>query len=104
MSLTLIIVLIILFGYILPFIINSIGYYFTEFKGHTVEEYIEFISKEVNGYLELSPKDAIVCPLINLAVAIYYLIVFVLFIFCLPFKIANRKYNIWAKIKNIKIK
>lgn len=104
MSLTLIIVLIILFGYILPFIINCIGYYLTEFEGHTVEDYIEFISEEASGYLEFSPKDTIVYPFINLVGAIYYLIVFVLSILCLPFKITNRKYNIWTKIKNIKIK
>lgn len=94
--------LIILLGYIVPTIISLIGFITFDFKKGSVEDLYEFMMKSYDDYF--SPITFVIVPVLNLACSIIYLAFLIWLMIKLPFILADRKYHIWDKIKNYKVK
>lgn len=92
---------VILIAYILPTIITTIGYYFYDFKGHTIGEFCEYLTTEED---DMKPLPFIVCPVVNILFGIFSIIIICTNIIILPIKILNKKYKLWSKIQKIRIK
>lgn len=98
------IILLIIYFYIIPFIIVIVGYYI-DFEGETLGEFKEdmfFMDK--HAYDPISKFMQSTIPGMNIIVAFIFLIIGIIRCIKFPFNIINKKFDVWNKIKNLKIK
>lgn len=99
------IIFLIIYFYIIPFIIVIVGYYI-DFEGETLGEFKEdmFFMDEHDYDPPASKFMQSTIPGINIMVAFIFLVIGIYRCIKFPFKIINKKFDIWNKIKNLKIK
>lgn len=98
------IILLIIYFYIIPFIIVIVGYYI-DFEGETLGEFKEdmfFMDKHADDPVSKFMQSTI--PGMNIIVAFIFLVIGIHRCIKFPFKIINKKFDVWNKIKNLKIK
>ena len=98
------IILLIIYFYIIPFIIVIVGYYI-DFEGETLGEFKEdmfFMDEHADDPVSKFMQSTI--PGMNIIVAFIFLVIGVHRCIKFPFKIINKKFDVWNKIKNLKIK
>lgn len=88
--------------YAISFIIVIAGFY-VDFEGETLEEFKNHLF--YRRYDEDCSNFFIATlPMLNVIVAIVFSIIGIYRLIILPFKIINKSFNIWNRIKNLKIK
>ncbi|UVX33029.1 MAG: hypothetical protein [Bacteriophage sp.] len=98
------IILLIIYFYIIPFIIVIVGYYI-DFEGETLGEFKEdmfFMDEHADDPVSKFMQSTI--PGMNIIVAFIFLVIGIIRCIKFPFKIINKKFDVWNKIKNLKIK
>lgn len=93
---------IILILYAISFIIVISGFY-VDFEGETLEEFKTYLFYRRHGD-DCSNFLIAILPMINVIVAIYFSFMGIYKLIILPFKIINKSFNIWNRIKNLRIK
>lgn len=88
--------------YVISFIIVIAGFY-VDFKGETLEEFKDHLfyrryDEDCSNFLIAT------LPMLNVIVAIVFSIIGIYRLIILPFNIINKSFNIWNRIKNLKIK
>jgi hypothetical protein len=88
--------------YAISFIIVIAGFY-VDFEGETLEEFKNHLF--YRRYDEDCSNFFIATlPMLNVIVAIVFSIIGIYRLIILPFNIINKSFNIWNRIKNLKIK
>lgn len=88
--------------YAISFIIVIAGFY-VDFEGETLEEFKNHLF--YRRYDEdCSNFHIATFPMLNIIVAIVFLIIGTYKLIILPFNIINKSFNIWNRIKSLKIK
>lgn len=88
--------------YAISFIIVIVGFY-VDFEGETLEEFKNHLF--YRRYDEDCSNFFIATlPMLNVIVAIVFSIIGIYRLIILPFNIINKSFNIWNRIKNLKIK
>lgn len=98
------IIFLIIYFYIIPFIIVIVWYYI-DFEGETLGEFKEdmfFMDEHADDSVSKFMQSTI--PVINIMVAFIFLVIGIYRCIKFPFKIINKKFDVWNKIKNLKIK
>lgn len=98
------IIFLIIYFYIIPFIIVIAGYYI-DFEGETLGEFKEdmfFMDEHADDPVSKFMQSTI--PGMNIIVAFIFLVIGIHRCIKFPFKIINNKFDVWNKIKNLKIK
>lgn len=98
------IIFLIIYFYIIPFIIVIAGYYI-DFEGETLGEFKEdmfFMDEHADDPVSKFMQSTI--PGMNIIVAFIFLVIGIHRCIKFPFKIINKKFDVWNKIKNLNIK
>ena len=98
------IIFLIIYFYIIPFIIVIAGYYI-DFEGETLGEFKEdmfFMDEHADDPVSKFMQSTI--PGMNIIIAFIFLVIGIHRCIKFPFKIINKKFDVWNKIKNLKIK
>ncbi|UWF78950.1 MAG: hypothetical protein [Bacteriophage sp.] len=88
--------------YAISFIIVIAGFY-VDFEGETLEEFKTYLFYRRYGD-DCSNFFIAIIPMLNVMVAIIFSIIGIYRLIILPFKMINESFNIWNRIKNLKIK
>lgn len=88
--------------YAISFIIVIAGFY-VDFEGETLEEFKTYLFYR-RYEDECSNFFIAIFPMLNVMVAIIFSIIGIYRLIILPFKMINESFNIWNRIKNLKIK
>lgn len=88
--------------YAIPFIIVIAGFY-VDFEGETLEEFKNHLFNRRYDE-DCSNFFIATLPMLNVIVAIVFSIIGIYRLIILPFNIINKSFNIWNRIKNLKIK
>lgn len=88
--------------YAISFIIVIAGFY-VDFEGETLEEFKNHLFYKRYDE-DCSNFFIATLPMLNVIVAIVFSIIGIYRLIILPFNIINKSFNIWNRIKNLKIK